>query len=244
MNILSSSNLDLFDDWLQLLPEKGGIILINKPIGITSFELIKQLKKHFKGYKIGHSGTLDPLASGLMLVAIGKATKLLNQLTTLNKEYIGTIKLGVTTASLDRETPEIGEGNLQNLNESLIYETAKKFIGKFEQKPPIYSAVKIDGQSAYKLVRNKRKEDEQILKEPSPRLIEVKFLVIKDIDLPFVHFQIYVSKGFYVRKFAEDFAKELGTIGYLYKLERIKIDQFSLNDSIELQKLLEILQNK
>ncbi len=243
MNILSNSNFDSFDEWFSLLPQKGGIILLNKPIGYTSFTLIKQLKKHFKGYKIGHSGTLDPLASGLMLVAIGKATKTLTQLIGFSKEYSGIIKLGVTTPSLDKETPEIGDGVLENLDEPKIYDVAQKFIGRLQQTPPIYSAIKIDGQSAYKLVRNKVNMDKKIPKEPIPKEVEIKSLIINQIDLPFIHFYISVSKGFYVRKFAEDFAKELGTVGYLYKLERTKIDEYNIENAIQIDDLLKMLQN-
>lgn len=243
MNILSNSNYYFFNKWFDAISDEGGIILINKPIGYTSFDIIKQLKKHFKGYKIGHSGTLDPLASGLMLVAIGKATKLLTHFTDFSKEYCGIIKLGVTTASLDKETPEIGYGNLQNISEAQIYEVAKSFVGKLKQTPPVYSAVKIDGQSSYKYIRSQSNDSELQTKQPLPREVEIKSLIIKEIDLPFVHFQIYVSKGFYVRQFAQDFAKQLGTIGYLYGLERTKINDYEIKDAIKLENLLKLLEN-
>lgn len=235
MNILSNSNLDNFADWFNLLPQSGGIILINKPIGITSFGLIKQLKRHFKGLKIGHSGTLDPLASGLMIVAVGKATKLLSEITGFSKKYRGIIKLGKHTPSLDKETPEIGEDTIPEIDENKICNLAKQFIGLVDQIPPIYSAVKIEGNSAYNLARNQKE------KELTPKQVEVIDLAIDEIDLPFIYFNIFVSKGFYVRKFAEDFAKELGTTGYLYKLERTKIANYDLASSIQLSELLNLL---
>lgn len=235
MNILSNSNLENFNDWFNSLPTSGGIILINKPIGITSFGLIKQLKRYFKGYKIGHSGTLDPLASGLMIVAVGKATKLLNELTGLSKKYRGIIKLGSHTASLDKETPEIVEEGIPEIDDNSIFRLSKQFIGISEQVPPIYSAIKIDGNSAYNLARNQKE------KELSPKQVEVIDLAIEQIDLPFIYFDIHVSKGFYVRKFAQDFAKGLGTTGYLYKLERTKIDEYDLGSSIQLDDLLKLL---
>lgn len=235
MNILSNSNFDSFLDWFNSIPQNGGILLINKPIGITSFGLIKQLKRYFKGYKIGHSGTLDPLASGLMIIAIGKATKLINELTGLDKDYKGIIKLGSSTSSLDKETPEATSDNFIELNDETIYNIVNQFIGVADQVPPIFSAVKIDGKSAYKFARNKTE------KELTSKKIEIKSLEITEIDLPFIHFRISVSKGFYVRKFAEDFANQLGTIGYLYSLQRTRIEKFKIEDSISLEKLLQFI---
>lgn len=235
MNILSSSNLSSFPEWFSMLPQNGGIIIINKPIGITSFGLIKQLKKHFKNFKIGHSGTLDPLASGLMIVAIGKSTKILNELTGLSKEYQGIIKLGKSTPSLDKETPEIGENAIPDIDVNSIMQLANKYTGEIEQVPPIYSAVKIDGSSAYNYARSNK---DKVL---TPKMVEVKSLKIEEVDLPYIHFRIHVSKGFYVRKFAEDFAKDLETTGYLYKLKRIKIEDFEISSAIELSDLLNLL---
>ncbi len=236
MNILSSTNLSSFADWYSMLPLNGGIIIINKPVGITSFGLVKQLKRHFKNFKIGHSGTLDPLASGLMIVAIGKSTKLLNELTGLNKEYQGIIKLGKSTPSLDKETPEIGEDLVPEIDSEKISNLINKYIGEIDQVPPIYSAVKIEGSSAYNYARNNKD------KELSPKVVKVESLKICEIDPPFIHFTISVSKGFYVRKFAEDFANDLGTTGYLYQLVRTKIDNFGITSAIEFSDLLRILQ--
>lgn len=234
MNLLTSSNLSSFSDWLSMVPQIGGIIILNKPIGITSFSLIKQLKRLFKNYKIGHAGTLDPLASGVMIIAIGKATKQLNELSGSSKEYSGIIKFGTSTPSLDKETPEYSQDIIPEIDSSTISLVAQKYIGTIQQTPPIYSAVKIEGKSAYNYARSNKQ------KELQPKQVEVKSLTIVEVDIPYIHFTIHTSKGFYVRKFAEDFANDLGTKGYLYKLIRTKFDSYDLSSSIELSDLVKL----
>lgn len=228
-----------FVNWIGNIKESGGIILIGKEEGWTSFDVVWKVKNALrkklfeqkiiegKNFKVGHAGTLDPLASGLMIIAVGKGTKDLNNLQNLDKQYIGTIKLGVSTPSFDRETPEESEAvDISNISEKQILNTIPKFLGKIQQTPPIYSAIKIDGKRAYEFARKK------IEKEIEPREVEISDFQITQIDFPFIKFKIDVSKGFYVRSFARDFGKELGLPSYLYSLTRTRVGSFFLDNAI------------
>ncbi len=239
MNILTKSNLNNFSNWFDEMQNSGGLLLVNKPLGYTSFAIINSLKRIFKGKKIGHSGTLDPLASGLMIIAIGKATKLLNDLILNTKIYSGLIKIGVETASLDKETPEVNHTQIPENIETKILETLPYFAGDMEQVPPLHSALKVDGKRAYKLAR---KNLEQSI---APRKITILDYKILDIDIPYVKFRINVTSGFYVRTFAQDFGKFIGLPAYLYKLHREQIGEFSIEEAVsveEIQKKLSYLQ--
>jgi tRNA pseudouridine55 synthase len=232
INLLNKQNILQYDDWVNSLKENGGFILIDKEEGLTSFQLIKKIKYKFKNFKVGHSGTLDPLASGLLIIAIGKATKQLNLLQNNDKQYEGIIKLGATTPSFDRETPEIEKTSIDNIKESDILQLKEKFQGTIKQVPPNFSALKFEGKRAYKFARN----DKDIKLEP--REVNISDFQILEIDFPFVKFKIDVSKGFYVRSFARDFGLMLNCPSYLYSLKRTRIGNYFLKDAISFEDII------
>ncbi len=234
MNLLQKSTLQNFSDWKAQAEIKGGIILVNKDEGWTSFDIVRKIKHLLAIKKVGHSGTLDPLASGLMLIAIGKATKLLNDLQNADKQYIGRIKIGATTPSYDRETQETDKVNITFLDENKIYSLLDTFKGDILQFPPVFSALKFEGKRAYKLAR--KKENIQL----EPRKVQISNFEILEIDCPFIKFKIDVSKGFYVRSFAYDFGKELGYPSYLYSLQRTRIGEFFLENAINVEDIQNI----
>jgi tRNA pseudouridine55 synthase len=236
MNLLTSNLLDSsngFREWFDRIPEEGGILLINKDEGWTSFDIVRKLKPLLKIKKIGHAGTLDPLASGLVIVAVGKATKLLNFIQNDDKRYVGYIKLGVTTPSFDRETSEEGETDISDLQEAVVLENVKNFLGEIEQFPPVYSAVKYQGKRAYEFARKK------IDIPLEPRKVKIYNFVLKNIDIPYLKFEIDVSKGFYVRSFAFDFGRKIGLPSYLYSLQRTRVGEFLLEDAIRIEDIQE-----
>ncbi len=235
MNLLQKSTLQNFSDWKAQAEIKGGIILVNKDEGWTSFDIVRKIKHLLAIKKVGHSGTLDPLASGLMLIAIGKATKLLNDLQNADKQYIGRIKIGATTPSYDRETQETDKVNITFLDENKIYSLLDTFKGDILQFPPVFSALKFEGKRAYKLAR--KKENIQL----EPRKVQISNFEILEIDCPFIKFKIDVSKGFYVRSFAYDFGKELGYPSYLYSLQRTRIGEFFLENAINVEDIQNLI---
>lgn len=239
MNLLSNtliqSNSNYFTEWKEKLLSEGGILLINKDEGWTSFDIIRKIKYLFKIKKVGHAGTLDPLATGLMIVAIGKATKMLNYLQDVDKQYMGFIKLGATTDSFDRETEETDHSDITNLQEIDIYNNIKNFLGEIEQFPPVHSAVKFDGKRAYEYARKK------IDIPLEPRKVTVSNFEILSLDLPYIEFKIDVSKGFYVRSFAFDFGKKIEIPSYLYSLKRTRVGEFYLNDALKIEIIEEFL---
>lgn len=234
INILNKQNINQYDHWFSNLKENGGLILIDKEEGLTSFQIIKKIKYLFKNFKVGHSGTLDPLASGLLIIAIGKSTKQLDLLQTQDKQYEGILKLGATTASFDRETPEIEHKSIENIQENDVLQLVHKFNGTIEQVPPIFSALKFDGKRAYKLARNQN--DVKL----EPRKVIISNFQILEIDFPYVKFIIDVSKGFYVRSFARDVGIVLNCPSYLYALKRTRIGEFFLKDAISFEDIQKI----
>jgi len=211
--------------------QTGAFILLNKPYKWTSFDLVNKVKfklKHkfdFKKIKVGHAGTLDPLATGLMIVCTGKYTKQIDTYQAQVKEYIATLKLGSTTPSFDLET-EIDETfPTEHIDSALIDETLKGFLGEIRQRPPAYSAIKIDGKRAYE---SARKGEAVKLKV---REVEIKIFEIDDANFPEISFRIVCSKGTYIRTMANDFGKLLGSGAYLSSLRRTKIGEFSVDDA-------------
>jgi tRNA pseudouridine55 synthase len=234
MNLLTNKILrsqDDFTDWQTKIQEEGGLILINKDEGWTSFDIVRKIKYLFKIKKVGHAGTLDPLASGLVIVAIGKATKLLSKLQNDDKQYVGFIKLGVTTPSFDRETEEEDECDISHIKDSDITSNMPNFLGEIEQFPPVYSAVKYNGKRAYEFARKK------IDISLESRKVIVSSFIIENIDYPYLKFKIDVSKGFYVRSFAYDFGKRLNVPSYLYSLQRTRVGEFYLDDALNIEEI-------
>jgi len=215
------------DDFLN-----GQILLIDKPLGWSSFQAVNSLKwairKKFKikKIKIGHAGTLDPLASGLLIICTGKFTKRIPELQGQIKEYTGTFDLGGTTPSYDLETEVDQEFSIDHLTADLIYKTTSKFIGEIDQKPPIFSALKKDGKRLYEFAR------EGVEVEIKTRKVTIFEFEITAIKLPKVRFRVVCSKGTYIRSLAHDFGKTLNSGAHLSELKRTKIGDFNVNTAI------------
>lgn len=217
---------------------KGEIILIDKPSGPTSFQIVSSVRKVTGVKKVGHSGTLDPKASGLMIVCTGKKTKVMESFINLNKTYSGIIRLGLISPSMDTET-ECTEIPLpENLSKEKILEVRDSFLGEVWQTPPMYSAVKIGGKKLYNLAR----KGKSIKREPRKIFIE-KFEIDK-IDLPDVHFTITCSKGTFIRVIADEFGKKLNTGGVLIELRRLAIGSFFVDDAVSPGQFSEMFSGK
>ncbi|MDT7880145.1 MAG: tRNA pseudouridine(55) synthase TruB [Candidatus Hydrothermia bacterium] len=204
-----------------------GFILINKPKNWTSYDVIRVLKKLFNVKKIGHSGTLDPFAEGLLIIGINRATKFIEFLMNLPKEYIAKIKFGIETDTLDIDGKIINCDNNFKLNENVLQMAVDDFPRSYEQIPPKFSAKKVDGSRAYELAREGKEF------ELKPKLVSIYDLKIESIDEANNEavFYLKVSSGFYVRSFARDLANRIGTFGYLLELKRIAIGNFKLENA-------------
>lgn len=215
------------DDFLN-----GQLLSIDKPLGWSSFQAVNKLKwaikKKYgiKNLKIGHAGTLDPLATGLLLICTGKYTKTIDALQGQLKEYTGTFALGATTPSYDLETEVDATFSIAHLTETLIFETAKTFIGPIDQMPPVFSALKKDGKRLYEFAR----EGKSVVL--NARRITILEFEITEIDLPNVKFRVVCSKGTYIRSLAFDFGMALGTGAYLSALRRTKIGEHNVNNAV------------
>jgi tRNA pseudouridine55 synthase len=224
--------------------QDGQVLLIDKPLGWTSFQAVNKIKWairqkfKIKKIKIGHAGTLDPLATGLLLICTGRFTKKINELQGQAKEYVGTITLGATTPSYDMETTVDRNYSIDHLTEDLIREKADHFIGEIEQRPPLYSALKKDGKRLYEYAR----EGKEI--EVSKRSVTISEFTITEINLPEVHFRVVCSKGTYIRSLAHDLGSSLKSGGYLSALRRTKIGDFNVNKATDPSIFAEIILGK
>ncbi|MFO7719960.1 MAG: tRNA pseudouridine(55) synthase TruB [Gillisia sp.] len=214
--------------------KEGQILLFDKPLGWTSFQVVNKVRWlirkscNIKKIKVGHAGTLDPLASGLLILCTGKFTKKIDEYQAQEKEYTGTFTLGATTPSYDMET-EIDESfGIDHISEENIYGAALQFLGEIDQVPPVYSALKKEGKRLYEYARN---GEEVII--PS-RKVEIKEFEITEIRFPEVDFRVICTKGTYIRSLANDFGKTLGTGAYLSALRRTKIGGFIVEDSLDI----------
>ena len=218
----------------------GQIILIDKPITWSSFQAVNKLKYILKRkydlpkkFKIGHAGTLDPLATGLLIICTGKFTKSINEIQAQTKEYTGTITVGATTPSYDLETDVDFTFPTEHISNALILETTKQFIGEINQKPPVFSAIKKDGKRLYELAR----AGEEV--EIAFRKTTIYEFEITRIELPEIDFRIACSKGTYIRSIAFDFGKALQSGGHLTKLRRTKIGDYLVEKGISPDKFEE-----
>lgn len=202
------------------------VILIDKPLQWTSFDVVNKLRKKLGIKKIGHAGTLDPLATGLLILCTGKMTKRVDEFQAQEKEYTGNLIIGQTTPSHDLETEVTEAIDIAHISEEMIIESTRKFLGVIQQIPPIHSAIKVDGKRSYKLAR-KGKEPEL-----KPREVTVSDFEITSVNLPEVSFRIVCSKGTYIRSLVRDFGEELGVGAYLSKLCRTRIGEFHLKDAL------------
>lgn len=214
---------------------EGSTLLINKPLNWTSFDVVKKvrniLKTHYqiKKIKVGHAGTLDPLADGLLILCTGKWTKKIEEFQNQEKEYTGTFVLGATTPSYDLETEINQTFDLSSLTEEQIRSNRNLFIGDIEQAPPIFSALKKDGVRLYEYARK------GVEIEVKKRNVNISTFDISRIELPEIDFKIRCSKGTYIRSIAHDFGKSLDNGAHLSKLRRTKIGKFNLEDAVNLQ---------
>ena len=213
--------------------KEGQLILIDKEPNWTSFDVVNKIrssikkKLNIKKIKVGHAGTLDPLATGLLIICCGKMTKSIDEFSLMNKTYTGKFLIGSTTPSYDLETKPNVHYPVDHINEKLIFKTTKKFIGKISQKPPMFSAVKKDGVRLYKLARKGQKI------KRDKRDIVIDEFKITSVELPEISFSITCSKGTYIRSIAHDFGKELNSGAHLTELRRTKIGHYSVDDSVK-----------
>jgi len=213
-----------------------GIIVVNKPKGITSFDVIRKLKKILKTKKIGHTGTLDPLATGLMLICIGKATKLASDLEAKAKVYIANFDIGYATDTYDIEGKKIVE-NIINVSKEDLEQSIKKFIGNIKQVPPMYSAIKIDGNKLYHLARK------GIEVERPERDVTIEYINLLDFKDNKAKIETKVSKGCYIRSLIFDIGQDLGTYATMTALQRKQVGDYSLEESYSLEQIEEMVLN-
>ncbi|PLX44908.1 MAG: tRNA pseudouridine(55) synthase TruB [Deltaproteobacteria bacterium] len=211
--------------------ERWGLLLLDKPVGLTSHTAIRRAGRALGIKKTGHAGTLDPLASGLMLVGLGRGTRLLEFLVGLPKCYTAKIKLGVATDTLDREGIVTEEAPFGIVTEDAINEALKGFVGEIEQIPPIHSAIKKDG---VPLHRRARRGEEVV---PEPRRVTIHSISLKKIALPYIELEANVSSGTYIRSLARDIGEELGTKAALWELRRTSCGPFGIDDSVTIEDL-------
>ena len=213
--------------------KEGHVFLVDKPLDWTSFQAVNKLKYKLKyefkelpkKFKIGHAGTLDPRATGLLIVCTGKFTKKIPEIQDAPKEYWAEVKLGVQTESYDTEKPEILSVDISHLKEEDVNVALEKFLGEIDQKPPIFSALKIDGERAYDLARAGQEVEMKTRKTTIHYIKDVK------IDFPFVSFLVGCSKGTYIRSLAHDIGQEIGVGGYLTQLRRTKIGDYTVENA-------------
>jgi len=222
-------NMPIDFDKIEL---EGIVIPINKPIDYTSFDVVNRVKRYFKG-KIGHAGTLDPLADGVLIIALGKMTKQINVIQDTDKQYLATLYLGATRPSFDKETEIDKTFDTSHITMALLEEKANLFRGEISQQPPIYSAVKVNGKRAYNYARE-------------GEAVEIKFrnqyiynLDIESFELPLLKLNIKCNKGTYIRSLANDFGLALGAGAYLEQLTRTAVGDYQLSDCYELEDVID-----
>ncbi len=221
--------------------KKGQVLLIDKPLHWTSFQAVNKIRWHIKQrfnikkIKVGHAGTLDPLATGLLIICTGKQTKEINTYQGQIKEYTGTFTIGATTPSYDLETEIDKTYSIEHISEELLRETTKQFIGEIQQKPPIFSAIKKDGKRLYELAR--KGETTEI----KSREITISEFEITNINSNNIDFRVVCSKGTYIRSLAFDFGKALNSGAHLSKLRRTKIGNFSVNNAFLIEDFIKSL---
>ncbi len=221
------------DDFASLDYLAGETLLVDKPPQWTSFKVVHTIRKAINVKRVGHTGTLDPLATGLLIILTGMNTKQMMNFEGLSKSYTGTFLLGMTSPSMDTETEMTSRKLPENLNDDLIFKTRNTFLGDIEQIPPMYSALKVNGKKLYDLAR-KGKEIER-----KPRNVHIYQFKITGINIPEVHFDIRCSKGTYIRVIANDFGEKLGCGAVLNKLRRTEIGEYSVNDALSVEEFVQ-----
>ena len=210
---------------------EGKVLLIDKPLNWTSFDMVKKVRWLTKIMKVGHAGTLDPLATGLLIICTGKFTKQINEFMGMQKEYTGSLVLGATTASYDLEQEPENFKSIDTITELAIQDATKQFIGTILQMPPQHSAIKKDGKRLYESAR------QGIEVKVDPRQITIEQFEITKIDLPTVEFRVLCSTGTYIRSLVHDFGQALGVGAYMSGLRRTKIGTFNVEDAMHWEAL-------
>ncbi|GHE70871.1 tRNA pseudouridine(55) synthase TruB [Roseivirga thermotolerans] len=213
----------------------GQILLIDKPLEWTSFDVVKKVRNNIRIKKVGHAGTLDPLATGLLIICTGKKTKQIEQFMGQEKEYTGTFTLGQTTPTYDLESEPSAAVQTSHLTITDLESARDRFLGTINQVPPIHSAIKVDGKRVYELAR--KGEDIQL----KSRQVVISEFELTKVDLPTVEFRVVCSKGTYIRSLANDFGEALGVGAHLSSLRRTRIGQFSVENAHQLDQLVDYL---
>jgi len=208
---------------------KEGIILVHKPQGLTSHDVVDIVRKKLRTRKVGHAGTLDPLAEGLLIILVGKYTKLFARFANFDKEYAGILKLGEVTTTGDAQGQTLTLSDYRHISRVQLEKTFASFVGESQQVPPMVSALRIGGRRLYSLARR------GITVERPARKITIYSLAIENFDPPFVEFRLHCSKGTYVRKLAEDIGTSLGCGAHMVKILRLGIGRFRLKDAVDLK---------
>ena len=213
---------------------EGQLLLVNKPYKWTSFDVVGKLRNAFKPLKlkVGHAGTLDPLATGLLIICTGKMTKLIDSYQSQDKEYTGTMVLGATTPSYDLETEVDQTFDISQINEAKIKTTCNQFMGDIQQYPPAHSAIKIDGERLYEKARRGEEVELRL------RNVTISEFEITEINLPEISFRVKCSKGTYIRSLVNDFGKALNNGAYLSKLRRTKSGEYAIENASEVMELV------
>ena len=215
----------------------NGIVIVDKPNGLTSHDVVLFLRRRFGIKKVGHAGTLDPMATGVLVLLLGEATKLSNSFICDDKEYEGVMRLGVKTRTCDVEGEVLSTRDISGISDKTIKDTAASFLGTIDQVPPMFSALKRNGKKLYELARK------GIEIEREPRKVTIYELDIKNVKLPDVWFKVGCSKGTYIRKLAEDMGEKIGCGAHLAALRRTRSGRFRIEDSVAFNEL-EKLDNK
>jgi tRNA pseudouridine55 synthase len=210
----------------------GALLLVDKPMGWTSFDVVAKARRLLGVKKIGHAGTLDPMATGLLVLCLGRATKLADTVQAGIKEYVGTMRFGATTPTDDAESEENEQFPVEHLTEELIRLNAATFLGASMQRPPMFSARKVDGQRLYKIARRGGHVD-----APAKEITIFEFEITK-VDLPEMGFRIVCSKGTYIRSIARDLGQAVGSGAYLTSLRRTRSGDFHVDDAVTIQQLM------
>jgi len=216
---------------------EGQVLLINKPLYWTSFDAVRKIRNLIKVKKVGHAGTLDPLATGLLIICTGRFTKKINEYMTQEKEYTGTFTVGATTPTYDLESEPVNFKSFENIPAEKIEITTQKFIGEIMQVPPAHSAIKQEGKRVYELAR----QGKEVKMEP--RKVLIKEFEITGIELPMVHFRVVCGTGTYIRSLANDFGEALGCGAYLSVLCRTRIGDFTLGQALTIDEFEKKIKN-
>ncbi len=238
MLILDKTNIDDYRHWHSKAHTEGAIALIDKEKDWTSFDVVAKLRGLTKIKKVGHAGTLDPLATGLLILAFGRATKTLSSYQGMEKEYEGVIRLGATSKTDDSEADEENIVDVSNLDDKQIEIACLSFVGRINQKAPLYSAKKVGGKKLYALARK------NIEIEPPSSEVEIYQFDLIGIDLPLVSFSVRCSKGTYIRSLARDIGETLGVGGYLANLRRSAIGDYKVQNALKIDEIVAENDNK